>query len=136
VKSPALKNPVDHHPLLPGKRLVTMQLPEPGLAQGIADLAMGSLKVMSQCVEEPALPGGDVQALALRAFQDRVIAAAVIQDCRGYGIEANGLRIGLCESEIAHGPGKTSIAIIKGVERHEPQVREPRTQEWIHVLFP
>ncbi|MNT82294.1 hypothetical protein D3C72_2220070 [compost metagenome] len=79
-------------------------------------------------MQEPFEPGGDVQSVSLAAFEDAVIAGAVVEDAGGHGIKADGLILTLSQCQVSDGTGQAAVAIVEWVERDKPEVRDAGAQ--------
>ena len=87
-------------------------------------------------VEEPGQPLGDVQRPLLGPLQDVVVSLAFALDLRRQTVEALRAALGACQQQVADGPGDTAIAIVERVQRDEPQMAEPRFDQWWFVRWP
>ncbi|MNL08323.1 hypothetical protein D3C87_1290400 [compost metagenome] len=68
----------------------------------------------------------DVQSGFLAAFEYAVIARPIVEDARGHGVKANRLSLALSQRKIGDGARQASVAIIEGVQRNEPEMRDTR----------
>lgn len=110
-----------------------MSLPEARLDQHSVDTSKGLLQALEQRYEEPLQPGGDIQCAPLARFQDAVIASAVIENARGHGVKADGLLFALSQCQVGDGARKAAVAVIKGVQGNEPEVRNAGTQKRVEA---
>jgi len=81
-------------------------------------------------VEEPGKPLGDVHRLLLGALQDLVVGLAFSLDLRRQTVETLRAAIGARQEQIADGPCDTAIAVVERMQRDEPQMAEPRFDQW------
>ena len=92
-----------------------VRLPEARLAQNPVDTCQRLLQAFQQGGQEPLQPGGDIERSLLAAFQYPVVAAPILENAGGHGIEADGLLLALSQGQVGDGASQPPITIIEGM---------------------
>ena len=116
-----------HLPLV--QRRACPALPETRLDQHGIQCGLRAGDGAPERTEEPRQPAGDVERAFLRALQHVVVVLALALDLRRQAVEALRATIGAGQEQIAHGAGDAPVAVVEGVQRHEPEVRQPGLDE-------
>ncbi len=118
-------------PLPVVERLAAVRRPEPGLRPHGRQGRLRALEGTVEAVEEPGNPGGDLQGALLGPLEDLVIALALDPDLGRHAVEALRSLIRAREGQVGDGAGDPPVAVVEGVDRHEPEVCEGGLEDGI-----
>ena len=99
-------------------------LPEARLDQHRVQRDVRAVDGAPQRAQEPRQPAGDVERALLRPLQHVVVVLALALDLRGQAVEPLRAAIGARQEQIADGARDAAVAVVEGMQRDEPQVRE------------
>ena len=95
------------------------------------DPLIGTRDSAIQAAEEPGKPWRNIELSALSLFQLAVVVLALRHDLRGEAVEALGDVVGTRKGHIGDGTRNPAIAVLKGVNRDEPEVRNRADKYWV-----
>lgn len=76
-------------------------------------------------------PGRDVQRAGLRGFQLLVVVLALVLDLCAQAVKALAAAFGARQRHVAHRAADAAVAVVKRVQRDQPQVDQPSVDECV-----
>lgn len=92
-------------------------------------------KRAQHAVDEPFQPTGNIEIPALGAFQLEIIFFAVGFNLGGHAVKALRHSIRPREEQISNGSADSAIAVLKRMDRYEPEMRDGRLHYRIHWVI-
>src|ERR1700679_2066850 len=85
--------------------------------------------------EKLRLPFRDIQRSGLRLLKNMVILFSFFEDLRGYAVETLSPPIRSGQTHFSDCSSDSAVAILKGMDRNEPQMRDCSLEERIFLFI-